>query len=89
MKPAIASGGRRQDQHAADDPRDLVEPELEARRDAEVAAAAADRPEQVGVGGLRRRDAGRAVGGHELGGEQRVDRHAVLADEVADPAAES
>ena len=29
-----------------------------------------------------------AVGGHDLGGEQGVDRQAVLADEVADAAAE-
>ena len=42
-------GRRGQDQHAADDRADLVEPELEPGRDAEVAAAAADRPEQVGV----------------------------------------
>ena len=43
------SARRRQDEHAADDPVQLVEPELEAGHDAEVAAAAADRPEQVGV----------------------------------------
>ena len=49
MKPAITSGRGRQDQHPADDLRDLVQPELEARGDAEVAAAAADRPEEVGL----------------------------------------
>ena len=39
--------GRRQEQRAAEDHPDRVEPELEAGHDAEVAAAAADRPEQV------------------------------------------
>ena len=36
----------------------------------------------------RRRDADRPVGGHDLGGEQAVDRQAVLADQVADAAAD-
>ena len=48
MNPATMSGGRGQDQHAADDLGQRVQPEPEPRRDAEVAAAAADRPEQVG-----------------------------------------
>ena len=44
--------GERQEQHAAGDHLDRVEPVAEAGGDAEVAAAAADRPEQVGVRGL-------------------------------------
>jgi hypothetical protein len=42
-------GRRGQDQHAADDRAHLVEPEPDVRHDAEVAAAAADCPEQIGV----------------------------------------
>ena len=87
MNAAITSRRRGQDQHAAEDRADLVQPELEARRDAEVAAAPADRPEQVGVVvGIDAQQL--AVGGHDLGGEQVVDRQAVLADEEADAAAE-
>ena len=80
-------GRRRQDQHPAHDRIDLVQPELEAGRDAEVAAAAADRPEEVRVRlGVRAQEL--AVRGHDLGGQQVVDREAVLADEVADAAAQ-
>ena len=83
----MTSGVGRQDQHAADDRVDLVQPELEPGRDAEVAAAAADRPEQVRVRlGVHAQEL--AVGGHDLGGQQVVDRQAVLADEVADAAAQ-
>ncbi len=60
---------------------------LEPGRDAEVAAAAADRPEQVRVD-ARVDTEHLAIGGDDLGGEQVVDREAVLADEVADAAAE-
>ena len=49
MKPSIDLGGRRQEQHAAHDPRERPHAEAEPGGDAEVAAAAADRPEQVGV----------------------------------------
>ena len=42
-------GRRRQHQHAAHHGADRVQPELEPGRDAEVAAAATDRPEQVRV----------------------------------------
>ena len=48
-EPGDHLGRRRQDQHAAHDLVERVQPELEARGDAEVAAAAADGPEQVGV----------------------------------------
>jgi hypothetical protein len=62
-----------------------VQAELEAGDDAEVAAAAAQRPEQlrvaVSVGAQPP-----AVGAHDLDGQQVVDRQPVLADQVADPA---
>ena len=66
---------------------DLVQPELERGDDAEVAAAAADRPEEVGmlVG------AGAhllAVGEHHVGGEQVVDREAGRTRQVAQAAPE-
>ncbi len=64
-----------------------IEAELEARHDAEVAAAAADGPEQVGVLLLARGDDA-AVGRDDLDGDQRIDGQAVLADEPADAATE-
>ena len=72
---------------AADDGADLVQPEQERGDDAEVAAAAADRPEEVGVLVGARADA-LAAGEHHLGLEQVVDRQAALARQVADAAAE-
>ena len=75
-------GGRRKHQHAPHHRADVVQAVLEAGRDAEVAAAAADRPEQVRV--VLGVDAEQlAVRGHDLGGQQVVDREAVFADEVA------
>ena len=80
-------GAGRQQQHAANDRGDRVQPVLEAGGHPEVAATAADRPEQVrvvvGVGPQQL-----AVGGDEVGGQQVVDGQAVLADQVADAAAE-
>jgi hypothetical protein len=73
--------------HAADDVPHRVHAELERGDDAEVAAAAAQRPEQVGVVCLAGGEHV-AVGGDERGGEQVVGRQAVLAREPADPAAE-
>ena len=55
--------------------------------DSEVATAAADRPEEVGLLVLVGVDDA-AVGEHELGPEDVVDREAVAARQVADPAAE-
>ena len=81
--------GRGQEQHPADDLGQRVQPELEPRHDAEVAAAAADRPEQVRARGPSSTVADLAVGRHDLGREQVVDRQPVLAHEVADAAAES
>ena len=56
--------------------------------DAEVAAATTQRPEQVGVV-VALDGPERAVGGHDVGGEQVVDGEAVLAHQPAEPAAES
>ena len=61
--------------------------ERELGHDAEVAAAAAHGPEELGVLVGARRDA-LAVGEHDLGREQVVDRQAVPAREVTDAAAE-
>ena len=84
---AITSAVAGQDQHAADDRADAVQAELQAGHDAEVAAAAADRPEQVGmVLGVGAHEL--AVCRHDVGGQQIVDREAVLADEEPDAAAQ-
>ncbi len=75
------------EQRAAHDVTDLVEPELEAGDDAEVAAAAAQRPEQVGVLGLAGGD-GPPVGEDDVGREQVVAGEPVLPAQPADAAAE-
>jgi hypothetical protein len=66
---------------------DRVRLELERGHDAEVAAAPADRPEEVGIALLARGDdsAGRE---HDLGRQQVVHGHPVLAHQPGDPAAE-
>ncbi len=64
-----------------------VELELERRDDPEVAAAAAQTPEQVGVL-LLARDHELAVGGDDVTRAQVVDREAELAHQVADATAE-
>src|SRR5204863_9189807 len=66
---------------------DRMEGELERRDDAEVAAAAAQRPEQLGLLARRRR-AHRAVGHDDARAQQVVDRHAVQARQPAEAAAE-
>src|SRR5919108_304757 len=77
-------GRRRQHQDAPDHCAELVQPEAEAGDDAEVAAAAADRPEQVGL--RVRIDAEHlAVSGDELGAEQGVDREPVLRERNPTP----
>ena len=87
MKPSIVSTVAGRKQHAADHGVERVQREPEPGRDAEVAAAAADRPEQVGfVLGVHAVQL--AVRRHDLRGQQAVDREAVLADEVAHAAAE-
>ncbi len=66
---------------------DGVQGELECGDDAEVSAAASQRPEQIGVFiGGRPDDA--ALGGDHLGGKQVVDAEPVLAHEEADATAE-
>jgi hypothetical protein len=59
-----------------------MQPVAEASGDAEVAAAAADRPEQLRMG-LGVHVEHLAVGGHQLRGQQVVDGQAVLANQVA------
>ena len=82
------SGRRRQEERAAKDGLDRVQLELEAGDDAEVAAAPADRPEEVRMVVRIGREWGRTIGRHDLDGLQRVDGEAVFADEEADTAAE-
>ena len=63
-----------------------MELEPETGHDAEVAATAADRPEQIGfVPGID--DADLPVGGDNLGTEERVDGQPMLAHEIADATA--
>src|SRR5262249_44402106 len=66
---------------------DGVETELERGDHAEVAAAASQRPEQVGVLVLGRPQQ-LAVGRHDVDGEEIVDRKTVLAHQPADATAE-
>lgn len=62
-----------------------MQPELEAGRHPEVAATAADGPEQVGVVVLVHHQQF-AVGRDDLRGQQIVDGHSVLAGQVTDAA---
>ena len=80
-------GRRGEDEQAADDRVDRVEPVLQARDDAEVAAAAAQRPEQLRLG-LGVHAAQPPVRGDDLRREQVVDGQPVLAHEEADAAGE-
>ena len=66
---------------------DVVAAEGERGDDAEVAAAAAQRPEQVRVRGLARRHQ-RAVGEHDICREQVVDGQPEAPGEIADAAAQ-
>ena len=77
----------RQDQHAADDRPQVVEAKPKPRDDAEVAAAPSDGPEEVGMALLVDPEQ-LPVCGHDLGGEQVVDREAVGAHEKAHASAE-
>ena len=80
-RPVLEQRGVGREDHAAeDDVVDRVGVELERGHDPEVAAGAADGPQEIVVGA----DAG-AVGQHQLGRGHVVDREAVLADEEADP----
>ncbi len=77
----------REDQHSSDDLVDLVQPQTESGHDTEVAAAAPEGPEEIGVRVLVHIEM-LAVGGHHFSREHVVDGEAVLADEEADAAAE-
>src|SRR5439155_19591173 len=72
---------------ACDDTLERMQAELESRRDAEVAARAAERPEELGVLSGTRVDDG-PVRSDELGADEVVAREAVLRRQVADAAAE-
>ena len=74
------------EQRAAHDITDLVEPELEAGDDPEVAAAAAQCPEQILVLIVAGRDLP-AIGENDIGREQVVDGEPHAAGEVAEAAA--
>jgi hypothetical protein len=80
-------GRRGQQEQAADDRVDRMKPVLQARDDAEVAAAAPQRPEQLGLGPCVHA-AQPPVGGDDLRRQHAVDRQPVLADEEADAARE-
>jgi hypothetical protein len=86
-EPGHGLGGGGEHQQAAEELVDRVQPVLEAGGDAEVAAAAAQRPEQLRMR-LRVDLEDAAVGGDQFGGQQAVDGEAVLADQVADAAAQ-
>src|SRR5215216_7890504 len=63
-----------------------MKPIFKRGRDAEVATAASNRPEEIGV--LRGVHGQKlTAGGDDIGREQTVDRHAVLAQQPADAAA--
>ena len=83
----VGGGGHRPDRRAGDHVRDRVQPERERGDDPEVAAPAAQRPEQVGVLALRRGH-DPPVGEHDLRLEQVVDGEPVLARQVAVAAAQ-
>ena len=76
-----------EEEDAGVDLRDRVERELHRRDDAEAAAAAADRPEELGLVVAVGADEA-SVGGHELDGRDAVRGQAVAAREPAEAAAE-
>jgi hypothetical protein len=77
----------RQDEHAAENRAQFVEPVAQPRQDTEVAAAASQRPEQIAVP-LTVHVQGVSAGGDEFHREQVVDRESVLSNEPADPSAQ-
>ena len=90
VPPGVEHLGRplpREEQRSRVDLRDRVEAELERGHDAEVAAAAAERPEELGlVVGVHAAE--RAVGGDELDRGDAVREQPVLAAVPAEPASE-
>ena len=90
QRMTVADVGQVVEHRAADDRAafaDVVAAEGERGDDAEVPAAAAQRPEQVAVRVLAGRHQ-RAVGEHYVGGQQVVDGEAEAPGQVADAAAE-
>ena len=94
LRQEVAVGGEnlraaldRPERRPGDDRVELVQPEEEGGDDSEVAAAAPDRPVEVGVLVRAGADA-LAAREHDLGLEQVVDRQPVLAGEMAETAAE-
>ena len=83
----VPRGGELEEHRAAVDRVDRMEAELKRRDHAEVAAPAAERPEQVLVLPFTHREDA-TVSRHNLGRLEVVDREAGAAREVADPAAE-
>jgi hypothetical protein len=84
---ASSQAATKPDEHPADHPVERVQPVLEPRDHAEVAAAAAQRPEEVRVGVLVGAEHP-SVGGHDVGREDVVDGQAERPGEVADAAPE-
>ena len=83
----VADAGSAEGEQAADDALQRVQAEVEARRDAEVPPASAERPEELGV--LVRARMNHGPGGRdELGADEVVAREAVLRGQVPDAAAQ-
>src|SRR5439155_10440052 len=83
----LANSSSGEHEAASDDTLERMQVELESRRDAEVAARAAERPEELGVLSGTRVDDG-PVRSDELGADEVVAREAVLRRQVADAATE-
>ena len=87
MNPATTLASAGNTRSPAHDRRQRAQPILEPRRDAKVAASAADRPEQIRVQrGVGSHDF--AIRRHDVRGEDVVDGQAVPAGEVPDAAPE-
>ena len=87
-RPELVDVGRRVDvDPSVEGPRERMQLELEARRDAEVRAGAAEAPEQLRLL-VRARPHEAPVGGHELDRAKAVDRQPEPPLEPADAATE-
>ena len=73
-------------QQAAHDRIDRVQLKLEARCNAKVAAAASNRPEEIGMM-LSVDETALSISSDYFSSQQRIDREAVLADKIADTTA--
>ena len=83
----FGNAGPAVDEPTADNPFERMQAELQLRRDAEVAAATAQRPEQLGVL-IGARTNRRPVRGDDLGADEVVAGETVLCGQMADPAPE-